>query len=317
MKPLWELHPLVLVDIALISIDEKGLRVLLVQRAQEPELRRWALPGGILQREGDLRLEAAARRALRDKVSMDFPYLEEVCRFTGPDRDPRGWSISVLFCALLPSDRVHALVKNKVEALEWTDATKPGHRMAFDHAVQLARALQVLRDRVERHALPLHLMPERFTLSELQRSCEAILGRPLGKSVFRRRIKGSTDLVEVDDFVRGRSDQRSCTRPVRALPSHRKLGLEESFFTILRSTSYLLTHGAPVTEHSINCCSNLAIFAHFCAKLNKRSHRQCFLRLKLCVENSGWQNIEGPLVKIERVETKLVFMLKQTKNVGI
>lgn len=310
MKPLRELYPLVLVDIALISIDEKGLRVLLVQRAQEPELRRWAPPGGILQLEVNQSLEVAARLVLRDKVSMDIPYLEEVCSFSGPDCDPRGWSISVLSYALLPSDRVHALEKNKVEALEWADAAKPVHRMAFDHAVQLAR--------VERRALPSHLMPERFTLSEFQCTCEAILGRPLDKSVFRRRIKGATDLVEVDDFVRGGgSDQRSCTRPVRASPGHRKLGPEESFLTTLRSTSYLLTHGAPVTEHSINCCSNLAIFAHLCAKLNKRSHRQCFLRLKLCVENSSWQNIEGPLVKIERVETKLVFMLKQTKNIGI
>jgi 8-oxo-dGTP diphosphatase len=203
MKSFRELYPLVLADIALFSIDEKGLRVLLVRRAQEPEFHRWALPGGILQPEVDQSLEAAARRVLRDKVSMDIAYLEEVCSFSGPDRDPRGWSISVLFYALLPSDRVHALEKNKVDALEWADAANPGHRMAFDHAVQLAKALQVLRDRVERHALPLHLMPERFTLSELQRCCEAIVGRQLDKSVFRRRIKGAMDLVEVDDFVRG------------------------------------------------------------------------------------------------------------------
>lgn len=208
MNPSRELYPLVMVDVALFSMDEGDLRVLLVQRAQEPELRRWSLPGGFLKPALDQDLEAAARRVLRDKVSVEVPHLEEVRCFSGPDRDPRGWSISVLFYALLPSDKVNALIRNKVEALEWADATKLGHRMAFDHEAQLATALQVLRDKVGRRALPLHLMAEEFTLTELQRTCEAILGCALDKSVFRRRIKGlpkeKPDLVTVRrDFTRG------------------------------------------------------------------------------------------------------------------
>ncbi len=203
MKPFRELYPLVGVDIALFSVDENALQVLLVQRAQEPELSLWALPGGILKPEIDSSLEAAARRVLRDKISVDIPHLEEVRTFNGNDRDPRGWSISVLFYALLPRDKLNALIKDKVKALEWADAVEAGHPMAFDHADQLSTALQVLRDKVERHALPLHLLPERFTLTELQRTCEAILGRPLDKSVFRRRLKASSDLLEVDEFVRG------------------------------------------------------------------------------------------------------------------
>ena len=76
--------------------------------------------------------------------------------------------------------------------------------MAFDHAQQLEIALARLREKVERHALPLHLLPEQFTLTELQRTCEAILGRPLDKSVFRRRLKGMDDLVELPgQFERG------------------------------------------------------------------------------------------------------------------
>lgn len=202
MKQVHELYPLVVVDIALFSMDEKGLQVLLVKRAREPLLGRWALPGGILKPDRDVSLEAAARRVLRDKISVDIPHLEEVCSFSGPDRDLRGWSISLLFYALLPRDRVNALVQYKVEAVEWSDATQASG-LAFDHDLQLSKALSVLRSKVERHALPLHLMPERFTLTELQRTCEAILGHPLDKSVFRRRIKGSPDLMEVDEYVRG------------------------------------------------------------------------------------------------------------------
>ena len=198
-----ELFPLVLVDIALFCVDQRGLRVLVVRRADEPEKGRWALPGGILKPDIDVSLQDAALRVLREKVGVEIPHLEEVCTFSGPDRDARGWSIWVLFYALLPRNEIEAVGKKKVEALDWSDAARPAQKLAFDHAAQLRRALATLRDKVERHALPLHLMPEKFTLTDLQRTCEAILGRELDKSVFRRRLKGSEDLLELDEFERG------------------------------------------------------------------------------------------------------------------
>ncbi len=199
------LFPLVSADVALFSVDQDVLQVLLVQRAQEPEVRRWALPGAVLKPDQDLDLEATARRALRDKISVEIPHLEQVGAFSGKDRDPRGWSVAVLFYALLPRDRINALVKNKVEAVEWVDAGKPGHRLAFDHGLQLAEALRVLREKVEGHDLPLHLLPECFTLTELQRTCEVVLGRVLDKSAFRRRLRDCKDFVEVPGgFATGR-----------------------------------------------------------------------------------------------------------------
>ena len=134
---------------------------------------------------------------------MDTPHLEEVCTFSGKDRDPRGWSISILFFALLPRDQVQAVVKAKVDAVEWMDARNHGKGMAFDHEAHLNRALDVLKRKVERHALPLHLTPEHFTLTALQHTCEAILGHELDKSVFRRRLKADLErqLPEVPDLV--------------------------------------------------------------------------------------------------------------------
>ena len=199
-----ELFPFVGVDIALFSVDEDMLKVLLVKRAQEPEIQRWALPGGILKPHLDHSLVASARRVLANKVSVELPHIEEVRTFSGPDRDPRGWSISVLHYALLPKDKIHAAVRNKVEALDWfpVNAQRKGG-LAFDHDQHLAAALQKLRNKVEGDVLPLHLLPEKFTLTQLQRVCEAILDKKLDKSVFRRRLKGSTDLVELDEYVRG------------------------------------------------------------------------------------------------------------------
>lgn len=193
------LFPLVLVDMALFSIVDGTLRVLLVQRAQEPELGRWALPGGILKPDIDTNLESAARRIMRSKVNVEIPHLEEVQTFSGADRDPRGWSVSVLYWALLPYDQVNELAKDKVEKLAWLDATDPGHHLAFDHADHLGAALHVLRNRISVSfpALPLHLMPEKFSLTELQKTCQSILGKDIDKAAFRRRVKNSPDLVEL------------------------------------------------------------------------------------------------------------------------
>jgi 8-oxo-dGTP diphosphatase len=198
-----ELYPTVMVDIAIFSVDETGLRVLLVHRANAPQKGLWALPGGFLKPEVDIDLGAAARRVLIEKIGVDTPHLEEVCTFSGKDRDPRGWSISVLFCSLLPRDQVHAVVKAKVDAVEWMDARDHGLTMAFDHAAHLNRAIEVLKRKVERHALPLQLMPAHFTLTALQRTCEAVLGHELDKSVFRRRLKADLEkqLPEVPDLI--------------------------------------------------------------------------------------------------------------------
>lgn len=198
-----ELYPIVMVDIVIFSVDEKGLRVLLVHRANEPQKGLWALPGGFLKPDVDVDLEAAARRVLNEKVGVETTHLEEVCTFSGQERDPRGWSISVLFFALLPRDQVQAVVKAKIDAVEWVDARDHGLEMAFDHDEHLKQALDVLKRKVERHALPLQLMPVHFTLTSLQRTCEAILGKALDKSVFRRRLKADLEkqFPEVPDLV--------------------------------------------------------------------------------------------------------------------
>lgn len=198
-----QLYPLVSADVALFSIGDGCLQVLLVQRAEEPAAGRWALPGAVLKPDIDRDLEATARRALRDKISVEVPYLEQLHTFAGADRDPRGWSLSALHYALLPRDQVQAVVRRKVEVVRWGNADTKGQNLAFDHNEQLQAARSALRQRVKEHALPLHLMPERFTLTQLQRVCEVILAAgevesvALDKGAFRRRFAGSANIVEI------------------------------------------------------------------------------------------------------------------------
>jgi 8-oxo-dGTP diphosphatase len=198
------LFPLVSADVALFTLVEHELRVLLIKRANLPTPGEWALPGAVLKPDLDRSVDDTALRALASKTRIVVPHLEQVTTSSGPDRDPRDWSISVLYYALLPSDKVPAVAGDKTEAIEWADPEHPGHRLAFDHSRLLATALTTLRDKVERGGLPLHLLPEKFTLTELQRACEAILGRALDKGAFRRKIAERPVLAPVKgEFLRG------------------------------------------------------------------------------------------------------------------
>lgn len=198
------LFPIVTADVALFTLDDLRLRVLLIQRANNPTPGGWALPGGVLNPEIDDSLDHTATRILAAKTRVAVPHLEQVTTHSGPDRDPRGWSVSTLYYALLPSDQVPAVAGDKTESIEWCDPERPGHRLAFDHRELLAKALHTLRDKVSRGALPLHLLPAKFTLTELQRACEAILGQELDKGAYRRQIRDTPQLVAVEgEFLRG------------------------------------------------------------------------------------------------------------------
>lgn len=203
-EPKKRLFPIVSADVALFTLIDHQLRVLLIKRANEPTPGGWALPGAVLKPDLDESVDDTALRALASKTRVVLPHLEQVKTSSGPLRDPRGWSVSVLYYALLPSDKVPAVAGDKTEGIEWADPERPGHRLAFDHALGLNAALSKLRDKVERGALPLHLLPVKFTLTDLQRACEAILGHDLDKGAFRRKLADQPALRAVPgEFLRG------------------------------------------------------------------------------------------------------------------
>jgi 8-oxo-dGTP diphosphatase len=199
MTTLEETHgrPIVSVDLAIFALSSTGLDVLLVQRGAEPFVDEWALPGGWIHVDEDRDLEDAARRVLRDKTGVETPYLEQLQTFGDPARDPRGWSISVTYVALIARDAVELREGANAGGVSWNPVEGDGVAMpvAFDHADILRSALTRLRSKVEYTTLPVHLLPPAFTLSELQSVYERILGRRLDKSAFRKRI-AEADFVE-------------------------------------------------------------------------------------------------------------------------
>jgi ADP-ribose pyrophosphatase YjhB (NUDIX family) len=93
--------------------------------------------------EVDGSLDHTALRILATKTRVALPHLEQVATHSGPDRDPRGWSVTTLYYALLPSDQVPAVAGDKTESIEWCDPERPGHRLVFDHR-QLKDAPQLV-----------------------------------------------------------------------------------------------------------------------------------------------------------------------------
>lgn len=190
-------RPLTTVDVAVFAIVNDALHVLLVQRAAgegEPFPGCWALPGGFVDTVKDNSLEACAIRKLKDKTGVVSPYLEQLGSWGSATRDPRGWSATHAYFALLPA--VPMRDQHAADA-EWflVTAGRVKPKLAFDHADILQAAIQRLRSKVEYTSLPAYLMPQEFTLPDLQRVYEIVLDRALEKSAFRTRMLAA-DLIE-------------------------------------------------------------------------------------------------------------------------
>lgn len=200
-------RPLVTVDVVIFCVKDEALKVLLRQPDQgdEPFPGRWALPGGFVDVTKDSSLRDCASRKLKEKSGVISPYLEQLGSWGSADRDPRGWSTTHAYFALIqvPDREAGSQTFPKVEAdggttSQWFEVGEAARkRLAFDHSEILAAAIARLRSKVEYTSLPAFLLPEPFTLPELQRTYEVVLGRPMDKSAFRRRMLDAAFLEEV------------------------------------------------------------------------------------------------------------------------
>ena len=194
-------RPAVTVDLVLMSIVESSPVALLMRRPIEPDLGKWALPGGFVRI--DETLDDAARRILRSKAHMADAYIEQLYTFGDLDRDPRARVITVTYFALLPPDRFGDALKASPDLMlaeiivPWADETggpievvndSSPVALAFDHAAILGLAMLRLRGKLNYSTIGFALLPETFTLRALQDVHEAILGTALNKPAFRRRM---------------------------------------------------------------------------------------------------------------------------------
>ncbi len=224
----WGAGPHVTVDVCVFALHEGRLVVLLIERGIPPHRGAWALPGGFVQQDEDLLV--AARRELAEETGLsdlDDVQIDQLATFGAPGRDPRGRVVSVVYTALVSYERV-ARVRGgddaadaRFFALEGPTPVVEGRPLplAFDHADVIALAVERLRGRITYTTAPFALMPETFTLAELQAAYEAVLGTELHRRAFRERIEGEGWVVPTGETRGGRH------RPARLFRA-RTRGLE-------------------------------------------------------------------------------------------
>lgn len=205
-------RPLVTVDIAIFTVTNDALQVLLVSRPAEPQdpfPGRWALPGGFVDINQDASLQDCAVRKLKDKTGVFTPYLEQLGSWGDHERDPRGWSVTHAYFALIPMpDEGAAQPQLGSAQSQWLVVEEAVHkRLAFDHTRILGAAIARLRGKVEYTSLPAFLLAEPFTLPQLQHAYEVVLGRVMDKSAFRKRMLDAGFLEQAGpmDGLQGRT----------------------------------------------------------------------------------------------------------------
>lgn len=185
----------VTVDLAVFTIREAALHVLLVERGQEPYAGRWALPGGFLRPEESA--ECAARRELGEETGLTDVtglHLEQLRTYSEPDRDPRMRVVSVAFAALLP-DAPEAHGGGDAAQARWTPY-EAARDLAFDHDKILADARDRIGAKLEYTGLATAFCPPEFTLGELQQVYETVWGTALDRPNFRRKVLATPGFVE-------------------------------------------------------------------------------------------------------------------------
>lgn len=192
-------RPSVTVDVVLFSILDEQLKVLLVRRKAWPYESMWAIPGGFVQM--DESLETAAYRELAEEtdVSSAQVYLEQLYSFGEPGRDPRTRVITVAYFALVSADKLDPRAASDAESVGWFSVYDLPP-LAFDHADILDYALTRLRYKLEYTAVGFQLLPEKFTLRELQDAYEIILGTKLDKGNFRSKLRKTQVVEKVDGY---------------------------------------------------------------------------------------------------------------------
>lgn len=191
-------NPLFTVDSVLFTVKDDVLKVLMVKRANEPFIGRWGLPGGFVDVDSDATTDATALRKLEEKTSVAPQYLEQLQAFSGIDRDPRGFSVTLVYFALIAAQDVSSHIET-IDDVRWIDIDKiDSLSIAFDHKVIIDQAKARLQQKALYSMVPVYCLPEYFTVGQLKSVIETIIGKTIQRKSLIRRIE-SADMFETTD----------------------------------------------------------------------------------------------------------------------
>ena len=189
-------HPAVTTDCVIFGFDGERLQVLLVERGIEPYKGKWAFPGGFLKM--DETAEEGALRELREETGLERAYIQQFHTFSDPHRDPRERVITIAYYALVKIQEVHG--GDDAASARWFPLSEIPS-LAFDHDYILRMATQRLREEIHFQPVGFELLPEKFTLKELQALYEAILGISFDRRNFAKKMLYLEILTELDETV--------------------------------------------------------------------------------------------------------------------
>lgn len=188
-------------DVVIFTIKDNKLQVLLVKRANEPFKGRWAIPGGFIRLSENL--DNAALRILKEKTNVDNIYLEQLYTFGDPLRYPNSRVITCAYFALIRSDDIKLSfdTAQSITQVQWHEVYNLP-TLAFDHKEIIEYSIKRMRERLEFCPIAFQLLPEKFTLTELQKSYELILDMKLDKRNFRKKVLSGNVLKELNEYTK-------------------------------------------------------------------------------------------------------------------
>lgn len=193
----------VAVDCMIFSVISGRLHILLVERDFEPEKGKWSLIGGFVTEKESV--DNAAKRVLRKLTGIHNAFIRQIGAFGDINRDPGARVISVAYYALVNIENIE--IRKGSGKVEWVDMEKLP-KLGFDHPKMIKQALVEMREKILTEALAFNLLPEFFTLTQLQSLVESVMGRKLDKRNFRKRVVElpklvATDLIDKENSKRG------------------------------------------------------------------------------------------------------------------
>ena len=194
---------LVALDCIIFGFDGKELKLLLIKRNFEPEKGKWSLMGGFLGQEENL--QDGAHRILRELTGLDNIYVEQLAVYGEVNRDPVARTLSVVYFALI-NIADHDAEAVKQHNASWVNLTgRPS--LIFDHNKMVDQAIEHLRYKAALHPIGFELLPEQFTIPQLQKLYEVIYGTAIDRRNFSRKLLSTGLLIDT-----GLKDSYSATK---------------------------------------------------------------------------------------------------------
>jgi len=181
------------IDCVIFGFDKGELKILLIKRREAPFDNTWALPGNLVRPEEEL--EQAAVRILKEITGLEYIFLDQVKTFGEVDRHPLGRVITTAYCALININKFSLVPGSLAERAEWV-AVSDVKQLAFDHNNIFNACFNHLRNSIRTRPIGFELLPQKFTLSELQDLYESILQQKLDKRNFRKKILSMNILID-------------------------------------------------------------------------------------------------------------------------